>query len=351
MTAASVHENFMQEALREAEAGLAGGDVPIGAVLVGKGEVVGRSHWSWVGGDLLAHSEMLVLRATPTRGASLYTTIEPCVMCMGAAMSAFIETVVFSIPSPTDGAGHLPSSFLSRMPAAGRPWSMPQVVGGVCANSTWALIETFLRSASPGPLTDWAKTLIDKRETGLEETYVSLDLEVDGEAPGLSSMLSLGAAAVRDGRVIATFAANLSPLPGAQPHAETMRWWSRFPDEYALATKNARPPEEVMVEFVDWLRNLGAARLVAVGAPACYDFAFVNYYCHRFVGSNPLGYSCLDILSLAMGRLGARAYWDLEYKIDEVLRRQSDPTRRRHVAVDDAVLQAETLIALLALRP
>lgn len=59
-----------------------------------------------------------------------------------------------------------------------------------------------------------------------------------------------------------------------------------------------------------------ASPLGAVGAPACHDFTFVNYYCHRFVGRNPLGYACLDLLSLAMGRLSAKGYSDLEYRIE-----------------------------------
>lgn len=188
-------------------------------------------------------------------------------------------------------------------------------------------------------------------EESVVETYVSLDLEVDGEAPGLSSMLSLGAAAVREGHVIDTFSANLEPLPDASPHPDTMKWWAGFPEEFALASQNPRPPADVMPAFVRWLDGLAADRLVAVGAPACLDFAFVNYYCHRFVGRNPLGYSCLDLLSLAMGRLGARSYWDLEYRIDNLLGIVPDTGRRRHVALDDAVLQAQTLIALLALRP
>lgn len=68
-----------------------------------------------------------------------------------------------------------------------------------------------------------------------------------------------------------------------------------FPQELARATANPRSPDNVIKEFVAWLDQLGAEQLVAVGAPALCDFAFVNYYCHRFAGRNPLGYSCLDL--------------------------------------------------------
>lgn len=182
------------------------------------------------------------------------------------------------------------------------------------------------------------------------ETYVCLDVETDGEVPGLSSMLSLGAAAVAANRIIDTFSANLERLPGASPHPDTTAWWSRFPEEFKLATKDALPPAHVIQSFVAWLDGFGAQQLVAVGAPATVDFAFVNYYCHRFAGRNPLGYACLDVLSFAMGRLGVNAYWDLEWSIDKVLGTPHDPDLRPHVAVDDAIAQAHTLVSLLQVR-
>ena len=63
-----------------------------------------------------------------------------------------------------------------------------------------------------------------------EECYVSIDIEADGPAPGLNSMLSLGAAAfTSDGALAQTFSANLEPLPEAHEDERTMRWWASQP--------------------------------------------------------------------------------------------------------------------------
>lgn len=178
-------------------------------------------------------------------------------------------------------------------------------------------------------------------------TYVCLDVEVDGEAPGLGSMLSLAAAVVRDHAISETFSANLETLPAAAPHPETMAFWARFPDEFEATRIDKRLPDEAIPEFVNWLDGLSSEPLVAVGAPAACDFAWVNWYCHRFAGRNPLGYACLDLLSFAMGLLRASDYWALEHQLDRVLQVPAYPALRRHVAIDDAVLTARTLIAVL----
>jgi len=96
-------EVFMREALAEAETAAALGEVPIGAVIVHDGRVVGR------GGnrrellrDPTAHAEMLALREAAAAlgnyrlaGVTLYSTLEPCVMCAGALVAARVERLVF----------------------------------------------------------------------------------------------------------------------------------------------------------------------------------------------------------------------------------------------------------------
>lgn len=182
------------------------------------------------------------------------------------------------------------------------------------------------------------------------QMYICLDVELDGQAPGLSSMLSFAAVAVANSATIATFTANLQPLPEGNQDPVTMAWWSSHSDEWDLARGDVRPAVEVIPQCVAWLDSLPSDCLVAVGAPAATDFAFVNYYCHRFAGRNPLGYSCLDLLSLAMGHLGAHDhnYCDLEDQgLEDVLGFAADPALRVHVALDDATQQARLLIALL----
>src|ERR1700733_5313890 len=87
-------ERFMREALKEALKAFAAKEVPIGAVIVRKGHIIARGHNQVeLLRDATAHAEMLAITAAESAlenwrlaGATLYTTVEPCVMCAGAAM-------------------------------------------------------------------------------------------------------------------------------------------------------------------------------------------------------------------------------------------------------------------------
>ena len=102
----------MRLALEQAILGRAAGEVPVGAVVVLGGNVVGRGYNNPIGAsDPTAHAEILALReaARAARnyrlpGASLYVTVEPCLMCVGAIVHARIGTVVFGAPDPKGGA-------------------------------------------------------------------------------------------------------------------------------------------------------------------------------------------------------------------------------------------------------
>jgi tRNA(adenine34) deaminase len=93
----------MREALRLAHQGEAGGEVPVGAVVALEGEIVGRGSNSPIARrDPTAHAEILALREAAARignyrleGAVLYCTLEPCVMCAGALVTARIARLVF----------------------------------------------------------------------------------------------------------------------------------------------------------------------------------------------------------------------------------------------------------------
>src|SRR5581483_9556643 len=92
----SADEQYMRDALELARAAEVAGEVPVGAVLVAGGEVLGRGRNSPIGlSDPTAHAEMLALReaAAATKNyrledATLYVTLEPCVMCAGALVNA-----------------------------------------------------------------------------------------------------------------------------------------------------------------------------------------------------------------------------------------------------------------------
>lgn len=102
----------MREALAEAERAYARGEVPVGAVLVLDGAILGRGHNQPISAvDPTAHAEIVALRAAAAAagnyrltGATLYVTVEPCLMCVGALVHARVGTVVFGAPEPKSGA-------------------------------------------------------------------------------------------------------------------------------------------------------------------------------------------------------------------------------------------------------
>ena len=99
------HERFMREALKEAELALQQGERPIGAVVVHDGEIVGRGHAEHVQRQSeIAHAELnALLQAeqyihTHLHECTIYTTVEPCVMCLGAIVMSDIDHIVFALP-------------------------------------------------------------------------------------------------------------------------------------------------------------------------------------------------------------------------------------------------------------
>jgi tRNA(adenine34) deaminase len=98
-----LHETFMQLALTLARGARQNGEVPVGAVVVLDGRIIGRGANSPIAAsDPTAHAEILALREAATtlanyriENATLYCTIEPCVMCAGALVAARISTLVF----------------------------------------------------------------------------------------------------------------------------------------------------------------------------------------------------------------------------------------------------------------
>src|SRR5436190_20030089 len=105
-------ESLMGAALEEAHRAREAGEVPIGAVVAVDGEIVGRGFNQPISsGDPTAHAEIVAIRAAARRvgnyrltGATLYVTIEPCLMCVGAFIHARIGTVVYGAPEPRTGS-------------------------------------------------------------------------------------------------------------------------------------------------------------------------------------------------------------------------------------------------------
>jgi tRNA(adenine34) deaminase len=146
--------DFMRLALAEAERAGAIGEVPIGAVVVRDGEVVGRGHnRRETDGDPLAHAEILALRqaAAATEGwrlvgCALYVTLEPCAMCAGALVNARVERLVFGAPDPK--AGYCGS--LGNLVQDPRLNHRMAVVGGILEEECATLLRSFFAELRRG---------------------------------------------------------------------------------------------------------------------------------------------------------------------------------------------------------
>jgi tRNA(adenine34) deaminase len=140
----------MRVALEEARRAAEAGEVPVGAVVVRDGRVVGRGGNRPVAeSDPTAHAEILALREAGRRvgnyrltGATLYVTVEPCAMCAGACLHARIGELVFGAPDDKSGA------VVSRAQVLDDPgWNhRVRVTGGVLAADAAELMQTFFRT-------------------------------------------------------------------------------------------------------------------------------------------------------------------------------------------------------------
>ncbi len=142
-------QHFMREALVEAAAGAALGEVPVGAVLVQDGVVVGRGFNCPISThDPSAHAEMVAIRAAAQAlgnyrlpGGTLYVTLEPCSMCAGLIVHARIARVVYGATEPKAGVACSRGEFFSQ----GFLNHRVLIEGGVLAQECSALLSDFFR--------------------------------------------------------------------------------------------------------------------------------------------------------------------------------------------------------------
>jgi tRNA(adenine34) deaminase len=144
---ATEHEHWMRLAIAEANRALEHDDVPIGAVVVRDGEVIGAGrNERELRQDPTAHAEAIALRgAAHTLGswrvldATLYVTLEPCAMCAGAIVLARVPRLVYGCTDPKAGAAGSVLDVLSEPRLNHRP----EVTGGVLAGECAALLTEF----------------------------------------------------------------------------------------------------------------------------------------------------------------------------------------------------------------
>ena len=140
----------MRLAIAQARRAPVHGDIPVGAVVVRDGEVIGAGHNEReLGQDPTAHAETIALRAAAaTTGswrvlrATLYVTLEPCAMCAGAIVLARVPRVVFGAADPKAGAAGSVLDILDDPHLNHRP----EVRGGVLGDDCGELLRTFFRA-------------------------------------------------------------------------------------------------------------------------------------------------------------------------------------------------------------
>ena len=158
--------------------------------------------------------------------------------------------------------------------------------------------------------------------------YVMVDIEADGPIPGDYSMVCLGAVIVEPG-LGRTFKAQLRPI--------SERW---VPEALAVSgftrqeTLSFEDPQEAMAGFETWLKENGDGRLLFISDNNGFDWQFVNWYFHHFLGRNPFGHSSTNLGSLYKGMVKDT------HQTFKHLRR----TPHTHDPVDDAMGNAEALL-------
>ncbi len=172
------------------------------------------------------------------------------------------------------------------------------------------------------------------------ETYISVDIETSGPVPVEYSMLSIGACVVGD--LSKTFYRELKPATdNFVPEALEVSGLS-----LERLKETGTEPAAAMREFDAWIGEAAAEkRPVFVAFNATFDWMFIAYYFHRFLGRNPFGISGLDVKAYYMGKLGTS--WSETAKKNLDKRFLSNNHRHTHNALDDAIEQAEIFRKLL----
>ena len=161
-------------------------------------------------------------------------------------------------------------------------------------------------------------------------TYVMVDIEADGPIPHDYSMICFGAIVVENG-LDRTFYGQLRPISEAwQPDALAISGFSR---EETLAFED---PSLVMHRFDDWVRTVAPKRAVFVADNNGFDWSFINWYFHHFVGENPFGYSSINLNCLYKGMTNNMF----------VSLKPLKKTPHTHHPLDDARGNAEAMLAM-----
>jgi tRNA(adenine34) deaminase len=144
------HQEFMRLALEQAAKAAAAGEVPVGAVVVADGRVIGAGFNRPISShDPTAHAEVVAIREAATvlgnyrlTGATVYVTVEPCLMCVGAMVHARVELIVYGAPEPKAGALESMTK-AHELPGLNHRLN---AIGGVLADDSRTLLQAFFQA-------------------------------------------------------------------------------------------------------------------------------------------------------------------------------------------------------------
>ena len=159
----------MQKAIELAETALNNGELPIASVLVLNNEIVASAYTTEKRDRrYLVHAELNALLAADKLDLSykdrqkcvLYTTLEPCMMCLGACMSFFLGEIHYALESAADGAVNMAQQWHRKeddLPG----YKLPKLSGGNMRRESVDLFKRYTEIHESGPMREWAKSLAD----------------------------------------------------------------------------------------------------------------------------------------------------------------------------------------------
>ncbi|MBT0461659.1 3'-5' exonuclease [Morganella morganii] len=171
------------------------------------------------------------------------------------------------------------------------------------------------------------------------EIYISVDVETSGPVPGEFSLLSVGACLVHN----PTKSVYIELQPDSLRHDAESLAVTGLNLEHLQ--QHGLHPVKAMEHLSEWINTVKQPemKIIFVGLNAPFDWSFINYYFHKYLGGNPFGFTAIDIKAYYMGFTGCS--WS-ETKSSLMAKRLSPITQPSHNALDDAKFQAE-LFALM----